>query len=717
MGLVLFAFQEVTLNDVAAQATSVPFTVGGGGANSIATSGNDETISVGYARIEPDDLNTTPSGVAIFGLRQGGVLISEAGVPASAPILSGRIYAEVNESLNTGLAIANPNGQDAVISYYFSDETRDRFGENEMTIPAGGHISAFLTETPFNAVSPINGTFTFSSNVAVAAIALRGLTNARSEFLMTTLPVSPLTARTNEIVYFPHFADGEGWITEVILVNPTDDAMTGTVEFLGQGSSIADAAPVNVTINSQTAATFSYSIPGRSSRRLQTAGTNIPVRVSSVRARPTEGGMSPAGLSVISFKVGSTTTVEAGVPAAETGQAFRVYAETSGTDPSIQTGIALVNPADSSVSVLYELLELDGTSTGLTGAVSVAGNGQTAQFLDQIAGLESLTTPFQGVLRVSTTAGTGIAVVGLRIRYNARGEFLITTTTPVDESAAEVSSQLYFPHLADGGGFTTQFILLGGTTGDAREGNLQFFGGTGESLTLETSTTPEPSSAEPVTVTWSHDGTTWTSASTPPDCQNPLLLTPPAPVSLATGVIYPGQVRGGHYKAHGGLGFDPDDPNVQVTAPMDAVIVDGVRYLQSGVVQYMFDFINSCGIWHRLDHLLELSPRFQALADTLPEPAELDSRTTNFAPGLTVSEGELLATQVGIPGVNIFFDWGVYDLRQMNESSMDPAWLAAHPGEQAPYAICWLDFLSPEDQVIVNALPTGIEGSTSDYCD
>ena len=287
MGLVLFAFQEVTLNDVAAQATSVPFTVGGGGANSIATSGNDETISVGYARIEPDDLNTTPSGVAIFGLRQGGVLISEAGVPASAPILSGRIYAEVNESLNTGLAIANPNGQDAVISYYFSDETRDRFGENEMTIPAGGHISAFLTETPFNAVSPINGTFTFSSNVAVAAIALRGLTNARSEFLMTTLPVSPLTARTNEIVYFPHFADGEGWITEVILVNPTDDAMTGTVEFLGQGSSIADAAPVNVTINSQTAATFSYSIPGRSSRRPPDSRNKHP-RPRKLGARATD---------------------------------------------------------------------------------------------------------------------------------------------------------------------------------------------------------------------------------------------------------------------------------------------------------------------------------------------------------------------------------------------------------------------------------------------
>ena len=56
--------------------------------------------------------------------------------------------------------------------------------------------------------------------------------------------------------------------------------------------------------------------------------------------------------------MGSITAVAAGVPSARTGQAFRVYAETSGTDPSVQTGVALVNPADSSVPVLFELFHL-----------------------------------------------------------------------------------------------------------------------------------------------------------------------------------------------------------------------------------------------------------------------------------------------------------------------------------------------------------------------
>ncbi len=35
--------------------------------------------------------------------------------------------------------------------------------------------------------------------------------------------------------------------------------------------------------------------------------------------------------------------------------------------------------------------------------------------------------------------------------------------------------------------------------------------------------------------------------------------------------------------------------------------------------------------------------------------------------------------------------WGVYDLRQRNASSNDPAWAAAHPGDVALYGICWFD--------------------------
>src|SRR5204863_1689690 len=110
--------------------------------------------------------------------------------------------------VNTGLAIANPNSQAATISFYFTNQSGTNFGAGTATVLPNGQIAAFLNQSPFNGGSSISGTFTFSSSVPVGVVALRGLTNERSEFLLTTLPVSPLTAATGEIAYFPHFADG-----------------------------------------------------------------------------------------------------------------------------------------------------------------------------------------------------------------------------------------------------------------------------------------------------------------------------------------------------------------------------------------------------------------------------------------------------------------------------------------------------------------------------
>ena len=258
-----------------AQTTSLPFLVNNGGSDSETTAGDADTVSVGYGRMQPGTGRTTPSGVAIFGFRQNGILVSEAGVPASPAISEGRIRAEVKGPVTTGLAIANPGSSDAMITFYFSDETRSNFDNGTTTIPAGGQVAAFLNEVPFSGASSIDGSFTFSSDVPVAAVALRGFTNDRGEFLLTTLPVSPLTAATGAVVYFPHFADGGGWTTQVILVNPTDDTISGTVEFFEQGTAGTTAQPLSMTIDPQTASTFSYTIPGRSSASFQTAA---PVR-------------------------------------------------------------------------------------------------------------------------------------------------------------------------------------------------------------------------------------------------------------------------------------------------------------------------------------------------------------------------------------------------------------------------------------------------------
>jgi hypothetical protein len=110
--------------------------------------------------------------------------------------------------------------------------------------------------------------------------------------------------------------------------------------------------------------------------------------------------------------------------------------------------------------------------------VDVPANGQTTLFLNEIPAFASVPVPFQGVLALSSPSP--FAVTSIRGRTNERGDFLITTTVPVDESAPVTSSELLFPHFADGGGYSTQFILFGRGT----SGTMYFFSQSGQPKAL-----------------------------------------------------------------------------------------------------------------------------------------------------------------------------------------------------------------------------------------
>ena len=178
-------------------------------------------------------------------------------------------------------------------------------------------------------------------------------------------------------------------------------------------------------------------------------------------------------------------------------------------------------------------------------------------------------------------------------------------------------------------------------------------------------------------VFWEYDDG-WSSQGDPPACPDPLILKSPVDVSLATSILYPGQIRGGAFNPHGGFRFDNSKKeDIIVRAPLDGYIREGSRYLQDGEVQYLFDFVNPCGIWYRFDHLYKLSPKLAAIAETFPEPVEGDSRTTGVQDAEVV-EGEIIGEQVGVEG-NVFLDFGVYDLRQKNDASKGCMLLKGRP--------------------------------------
>ncbi len=224
-------------------------------------------------------------------------------------------------------------------------------------------------------------------------------------------------------------------------------------------------------------------------------------------------------------------------------------------------------------------------------------------------------------------------------------------------------------------------------------------------------------------VEWSFNGSTWSPQGDAPECEEPLAIASPMDVSQATSVLYPGQVRGGDFKPHGGIGIDNATNNdLTVKAIRGAYLYQGSRYIEQGTVQYMFDFMDSCGIMYRYDHLATLTPEFQAFADQLPEPQVDDSRTTRFNEHPFIKEGTVIATAVGYsqPTVNAFFDLGVYDLRQPNAASQTEIYKTdqgrIQDKQQSFFAVCWFDLLPEPDRTTVKSLPPRGSENTSDYC-
>jgi len=83
------------------------------------TPGNSNPIQVGYATATPV-FGIPPYATAAFSLIQNGVLVSEAGVPASPPTRSARVFIDYRTQvtppgqpgagtveINTGIAIVN----------------------------------------------------------------------------------------------------------------------------------------------------------------------------------------------------------------------------------------------------------------------------------------------------------------------------------------------------------------------------------------------------------------------------------------------------------------------------------------------------------------------------------------------------------------------------------------------------------------------------------
>jgi sugar lactone lactonase YvrE len=206
------------------------------GVSRVQTDGSPATARRGWAEIVPDYGTTTPIGSGLFGYNPGRVLISETGIPSSNATTHARIYVDLSQAHDSGLAIANTASAAATIALKaFRIDGITPAGSNQasMNLSAGGHTSGFVREWFDGLPSQFTGVLDISSTAPFSALTLRSLINDRNEFLMTTFPVADSTRFAPAPIVFPQILDGGGYRSQLILM-PAGGQANSTIKFIGE---------------------------------------------------------------------------------------------------------------------------------------------------------------------------------------------------------------------------------------------------------------------------------------------------------------------------------------------------------------------------------------------------------------------------------------------------------------------------------------------------
>jgi hypothetical protein len=475
---------------------SLALTLSAGGAGASSTAGNGGSTQVGYANATVTS-GTDPYGVAVFSFRQNGVVVSEAGVPASPPTTRARVFIDYRSAIpavpgrsdagtiniNTGIAVVNRGSATANVTYTLRNATGATITTGHGTIAAGRHFAKFVSELQDQVAPDFNLPLSFptttqfasleiSGDQPLSVLALRMTTNQRSEALFTTTPVADLTrALSDSPIYFPQFVDGGGYLTTLILLNTSNVLETGKLTLFDN-----NGAPLVVNqVGGTRDSTFPYSIPPGGVFIFDTDGSPTDANAGSVQLIPDVNTTSPVGAGVFSFLQGGVRVTESGVPSASPTTHARIYVDQSGGHG---TGLAIASPGNSAVSVTLRAFQMDGsTPVGTSAVVDLKSNGHTASFVSQL--ISGLPADFRGVLDISSSSP--FVALTLRSLTNSRGNFLLTTF-PIADTTRPAPAPLVFPQIADGGGYITEFILL--SPSGASSVTLNFYGDDGTPLAI-----------------------------------------------------------------------------------------------------------------------------------------------------------------------------------------------------------------------------------------
>jgi YD repeat-containing protein len=476
----LLSVQAATTAPPASRSVSIS----AGGVEQVITTATAAQTSGGYATVGVAS-GEAPYGVAIFSLEQNGAVVFEAGVPASPPTTRARVFIEYRTgggiTIDTGVAMVNPGGAPARVRCTLRDTAGAVVGSGVGTLAPGRHAARLIGELntvvpdfrlPADfATSTRFGSLDLESDQPLSVTALRLTINQRNELLFTSTPVADLATPPGAgPVHFPHLAEGGGFTSAFVLLNTSTAGQTGSLQFLGD-----DGAPLRVTLtDGRSGTSFDYSIPAGGVAVVETNGAGAQILGGWARAVPAAGQSSPVGAGSFRFVQNGIVVTESGISSARPTTLARIFVDTSG---SRDTGLAIANPGAAAVTATLRAFALDGRTPAGSGpaTVEVPAGAHLAREAGRF--VSGLPAGFRGVLEIESAQP--LVALTVRSLTNSRGELLFATL-PVADLRQPAPTPVIFPHIADGGGFRTELILLG--AGSAASATVSFFDDDGASL-------------------------------------------------------------------------------------------------------------------------------------------------------------------------------------------------------------------------------------------
>lgn len=376
--------------------------------------------------------------------RRSRILISETSVAAPAPSDMSMFYMDQGEGKDHVIIVSNPNSQPTDVDFHFGDTDQAK-----RTIPAEGRLDVLASQLFGSGVQGKAAVLKISGQQPVAAVVLRRTHTSRGEDLvMAVPPVESLGTAAEATV--PGIAAGGGYESELVLVNPLNEAVSGHIQVLDQRSGESEGWAQSSDL--------SYNLsPGGAYHLKLTSPSYLPERAFAV-VHGDQGTKAPWAAAFVRISKDSLLLSETAIPARPGTHVAWMPVETlpdlirHGETPSIMN-FTIADATPTPALLRFTLFDSDGKEHARYEQILPPGTQRNWSLAD-LFNVEA----FNGTVRLFSDVP--VAISDTRVTETLRGEPFESEIGYMDMSAPKNGEDLELPSISDGAGIATDIVFV-----------------------------------------------------------------------------------------------------------------------------------------------------------------------------------------------------------------------------------------------------------------